>query len=394
MTFIVILLFCGANQRLGLRTFRPTGQNNEFMVGTTRFELVTPSMSTKCSTAELSAHETLATSCPKKDWDEESRAGEGVYNQSREGVQELLAIEFSLYDDFRNPRAKAPMSKHAFSVSMPENLTSPVVFASPHSGSDYDSTFLRASILDGQQIRSSEDAFVDQLFADVPRFGAPLLLAVKPRAYLDLNRAVEELDPALIEDVPRRSQNPRVASGLGVIPRVVANGRAIYRGKLPRQEAHRRIDQFWHPYHDALQGLLNQAQDRFGQAVLVDCHSMPHEAVATMPARHTELPEVVLGDRFGSSAGAAVMDRIEAAFVRAGLRVVRNAPFAGAYITQRYGRPSRRQHAVQVEIDRSLYMDEARVRPNSDFFAFKALLGQVAAEIAMMDQEEIPLAAE
>jgi N-formylglutamate amidohydrolase len=351
-------------------------------------------MSTKCSTAELSAHETLATSCPKNDWDGQSRAGEGVYNQSREGAQELLAIEFSLYGDFRKPRAEAPMSKHAFSVSMPENLTSPVVFASPHSGSDYDSTFLQASILDGQQIRSSEDAFVDQLFADVPRFGAPLLAAVKPRAFLDLNRATEELDPALIEDVPRRSQNPRVASGLGVIPRVVANGRAIYRGKLPRQEAHRRITQYWHPYHDALQGLLTQAQDKFGQAVLVDCHSMPHEAIATMPARHSALPEVVLGDRFGSSAAAAVMDRVEAAFVRAGLRVVRNAPFAGAYITQSYGRPSRGQHAVQVEIDRSLYMDEALVRPNGDFFAVKELLGQVAAEIALMDQDEMPLAAE
>lgn len=286
------------------------------------------------------------------------------------------------------------MSQRAFSVISPQDLTSPVVFASPHSGSDYDSTFLQASVLKGRQIRSSEDAFVDQLFADAPRFGAPLLAAVKPRAFLDLNRAVEELDPALIEGVPRRGQNPRVASGLGVIPRVVANGRAIYRGKLPIGEANRRIDCFWHPYHSALQGLLTQAHDRFGQAVLIDCHSMPHEAVATMPARWGAVPEVVLGDRFGSSAGAAVMDRIEAAFIGAGLRVARNAPFAGAYITQTYGRPSRGQHAVQVEIDRSLYMDEARVQPNKNFDAFKALLAQVTCEIVQMGQDEMPLAAE
>lgn len=286
------------------------------------------------------------------------------------------------------------MTQRAFSVISPQETTSPVVFASPHSGSDYDSDFLQASILDGLQIRSSEDAFVDNLFAEAPRFGAPLLYALKPRAFLDLNRAVEELDPALIEEARPRGLNPRIASGLGVIPRVVANGQAIYRGKLSMQEAQRRIDTFWHPYHAALAGLLRQAQQRFGQSVLIDCHSMPHEAVASMPARPGALPEVVLGDRFGSAASAVVMDRVEAAFVDAGLRVVRNAPFAGAYITQTYGRPSRGQHAVQVELDRSLYMDEAAIRPNSDFQAFKALLSEVIGEIAKIGAEDLPLAAE
>jgi N-formylglutamate amidohydrolase len=305
-------------------------------------------------------------------------------------------LEFSLYGDFKKPRAEAPMSKQAFSVFSPVELTSSVVFASPHSGSDYDSAFLQSSILDAQQIRSSEDAFVDQLFADVTRFGAPLLTAQKPRAFLDLNRATDELDPALIQGVSRRGQNPRVASGLGVIPRVVANGRAIYRGKMHQQEAQRRIQDYWHPYHTALQGLMRQAQGRFGHSILIDCHSMPHEAVATLPARGAVPPEVVLGDRFGSSAGAAVMDQVESAFVGAGLRVARNAPFAGAYITRTYGRPSRGQHAVQIEIDRSLYMNEAEVRPNEDFAAFRELLGRVAGEIAAIKPEDsnMPLAAE
>lgn len=288
------------------------------------------------------------------------------------------------------------MSKQAFSVYSPTELTSPVVFASPHSGSDYDSAFLQTTVLNAQQIRSSEDAFVDQLFADVPRFGAPLLTAVKPRAFLDLNRATDELDSALIEGVARRGQNPRVASGLGVIPRVVANGRAIYRGKLRQEEADHRIKTFWHPYHVALQGLIQQAQDRFGHSILIDCHSMPHEAVATMPARGAHPPEVVLGDRFGSSAGAEVTEQIEAAFVGAGLRVARNTPFAGAYITRTYGRPSRGQHAIQVEIDRSLYMEESTVRPNANFSAFRELLSLVAGEIAKIKLEQYgrPLAAE
>ncbi|OED48465.1 N-formylglutamate amidohydrolase [Leisingera sp. S232] len=286
------------------------------------------------------------------------------------------------------------MPDTAFSVISPQKLASAVVFASPHSGTDYSVSFLAQSILGQQEIRSSEDAFVDQLFQAAPEFGAPLLKAVKPRAYLDLNRSPDELDPAVIEGVQKRGQNPRVASGLGVIPRVVANGRAIYSGKLPLQEAERRIRACWQPYHQALRGLLDQAHRQFGQAILVDCHSMPHEAVASMASREGKKPEVVLGDRFGASAGSTVVDRIEAAFAAAGLNVVRNAPFAGAYIAQTYGRPSRNQHAVQIEIDRALYMDEENIRPNADFSAVQQLLRQVIAEIAAIGWEELPLAAE
>ncbi|KIC10479.1 N-formylglutamate amidohydrolase [Leisingera sp. ANG-M1] len=286
------------------------------------------------------------------------------------------------------------MPDTAFSVISPQKPASAVVFASPHSGTDYSDSFLEKTILGRKAVRSSEDAFVDRLFAAAPEFGAPLLTAVKPRAYLDLNRSPDELDPALIDGVQKRGQNPRVASGLGVIPRVVANGRAIYRGKLPMAEAERRIRCYWHPYHKALKGLLDQAHRQFGQAILVDCHSMPHEAIDTMAPRSGPKPEVVLGDRFGAAADSAIVDRIEAAFAAAGLNVARNTPFAGAYIAQTYGRPSRRQHAIQVEIDRALYMDEANIRPNGNFETLQRLLRQVTAEIAAIGQEEMPLAAE
>lgn len=286
------------------------------------------------------------------------------------------------------------MPDTAFSVISPQKRVSAVVFASPHSGADYGDSFLKQSILGPQTIRSSEDAFVDQLFASAPEFGAPLLKAVKPRAYLDLNRSTDELDPALIEGVKMRGQNPRVASGLGVIPRVVANGRAIYRGKLPLSEAERRIRCYWQPYHHALKGLLDQAHDQFGQAILVDCHSMPHEAVDIMPSVRGGKPEIVLGDRFGAAADSAIVDRIEAAFVDAGLKVARNTPFAGAYIAQTYGRPSRNQHAIQIEIDRGLYMDEINIRPNQNFAQLLTLLRRVIGEIAAIGYEKLPLAAE
>ncbi len=286
------------------------------------------------------------------------------------------------------------MPAAAFDVLLPSSPTSCVVFASPHSGRDYTWSFMRKTVLNEHAIRSSEDAFVDQLFECAPQFGAAFLKAGAPRAYVDLNRARDELDPALIEGVRRIAHNPRIASGLGVIPRVVANGRAIYRGKMSQAEAQERIEKYWVPYHDRLQMLLNASHDRHGQAVLIDCHSMPHEAMDGVARAGIRRPDVVLGDRFGAAAGGDVVDRIEAAFADAGFIVTRNAPFAGAYITQAYGKPAKGQHAVQVEIDRSLYMNEQLIRPNGDFEAVQAALHRVVKEVAQIGSGRIPLAAE
>ena len=286
------------------------------------------------------------------------------------------------------------MPQAAFHLNQPAQRLSSVVFASPHSSSDYPRSFVAASQLDEHTIRSSEDAFVDRFFDCAPEFGAPLLRAGAPRAFIDLNRSPDELDPALIEGARRHGHNPRVASGLGVIPRVVANGRTIYRGRITMAEAKGRIADYWQPYHAALQNLLDEAHAMFGQAILIDCHSMPHEAMDGVAKGTRRVPEIVLGDRFGAAAGGEVVDRIESAFASAGLTVARNAPFAGAYVTQAYGRPSRNQHAVQIEIDRALYMDEKRIVPNANFAALQSLLCQVVAEITAIGYDEMPLAAE
>jgi len=243
-------------------------------------------------------------------------------------------------------------------------------------------------------LRSSEDAFVDQLFADAPRYGVPLLAARAPRAFLDLNRAVDELDPAVIDGVGHTPHNPRISSGLGVVPRVVAGGRAIYAGRIAQVDAEQRLTQFWHPYHNRLRKLMFDTTEIFGKAVLIDCHSMPHEAIEAHHRSHVTRPEVVLGDRFGVAAGSDVVQQLEAAFKDAGLRVARNTPFAGAYITQAYGRPTRGQHVVQVEIDRALYLDEARVEPSADFAEFQALISGVIAQITGANRQSLPLAAE
>lgn len=287
------------------------------------------------------------------------------------------------------------MSQKAYIVHRPLDRNTCVVFASPHSGRDYQSSFMRQSVLDKHAIRSSEDAFVDVLFGSAPRHGAPLVTAGMPRAYVDVNRSEDELDPALIQGVRRSGHNPRVASGLGVVPRVVANGKAIYSGKITRAEAQRRIDTYWRPYHAAVRSELDQAKEVFGQAILLDCHSMPHEAMDSVAQTGAPRPDVVLGDRFGAAASELIVGLVEDAFLAAGLTVTRNTPFAGAYVTQHYGRPSSGVHAIQIEIDRSLYMDERQIRPHAGFEPFCKLIDGVIEDIARLGRPlEKSLAAE
>lgn len=287
------------------------------------------------------------------------------------------------------------MTRNPYDIFRPERVSTSVIFASPHSGRDYPADLLQRTRLNAVQMRSSEDAFVDQLFSCAPEFGAPLICANVPRAYVDLNRAADELDPAVVEGVRRRGHNPRISSGLGVIPRVVAGGMPIYVGKLPFAEAEDRLARNWHPYHGALRTLLSEAHREFDEAILVDCHSMPREALDGVARNARRRPDVVIGDRFGASAEGCIVDRIEAAFSAAGLSVIRNAPFAGAYVTQHYGRPSRAQHVVQVEIDRSLYMDEHRIELLPEFEEIAAKIRQAVQEISALGRRNtLPLAAE
>ena len=281
-----------------------------------------------------------------------------------------------------------------FFLTEPEVALSCAVFSSPHSGDAYPKPFLQSTRLKGRAIRSSEDAFVADLFAVAPDFGAPLLAAKLPRAYVDLNRGEDELDPALIAGVHRQGSNPRIVAGLGVIPRVVSEGRAIRDGKLSLAEARARLREGYYPYHAKLTALLETQRERHGEAVLFDCHSMPNDALSSAPMVRGKRPNIILGDRFGSSCGRWLMDAASEVFTSHGFVVARNAPFAGGYITQFYGRPSRNVHALQVEIDRGLYMDEQRLVRSDDFDHVVERLTQVVAGLTLIRSTGLPLAAE
>ena len=256
-------------------------------------------------------------------------------------------------------------------VTPPAAWTSPHVYACPHAGRSYPSDFLSGSRLSLLELRRSEDAYVDRLMGSAEALGAPVLRADFPRAFVDVNRAPYELDPLLFDGgMEGGTRSGRVLAGFGVIPKLAAEGRAIYARKLPAQEGRARIKWCYEPYHAALRALLTACLERFGEATLVDMHSMPSRAAGQ------RLPYIVLGDRFGVSADPALVARWEMALQEVGFSVVRNAPYAGGYVASLYGRPREGVHVLQIEINRGLYLDEARVARSRLFTETKARLAR------------------
>jgi N-formylglutamate deformylase len=254
---------------------------------------------------------------------------------------------------------------------------SPLVLASPHSGRAYPPAFMAQTRLTLQQLRRAEDAYVDELVAGGPPRGAPLVAAHFGRAWLDLNRSADELDPAMFIDAiaPHPDQTgERVRAGLGVLPRIAAHGLDIYAARVPLAQARARLAAVHEPYHAAIAMLLVEARRRHGAAVLIDCHSMPTPLMRGAP-------QIVIGDLYGRSAAPQLIDLIERLFTAAGLRVARNDPYAGGYTTQAHARPVDGIHAVQIEIDRALYMDPARLVRNRGFARIAAVMTQLVARL-------------
>jgi N-formylglutamate amidohydrolase len=256
-----------------------------------------------------------------------------------------------------------------FEIIAPDEPTLPFVFSTPHSGRVYPDAFVAMTRLDRLSLRRSEDCLVDVLFAGAPVLGAPLLKAHFPRAYLDVNREPYELDPRMFDGrLPSfaNTRSMRVAGGLGSIPRIVGDGQEIYRDRLTVADAMHRIDTIYRPFHRALRTMMQQTHRRFGEAILFDCHSMPSASLGNDLAQR---PDIVLGDRYGTSCAAVLVDATQIAFEELGYRVARNRPYAGGFITEHYGQPSAAIHVLQIEINRSLYMNEETLEPLPRFAA-------------------------
>ncbi|OAN49596.1 N-formylglutamate amidohydrolase [Paramagnetospirillum marisnigri] len=278
-------------------------------------------------------------------------------------------------------------------VMAPSRQTVPLVFASPHSGRAYPPEFVASSRLDPVALRRSEDSFIDELYAGVVELGAPLICALFPRAYCDPNREPYELDPAMFSGpLPREAntRSPRVIAGLGTIARVVASGAEIYARKLPVSEIEARIGRCYRPYHARLARLVEETRAAFGWSLLVDCHSMP--SVGGPMDRDSGLSrvDVVLGDCFGGACAALFTDVAEETFQALGYRVVRNTPYAGGFTTRHYGHPRQGSHALQIELNRGLYMDEAVHRHAPAFGKVQADLHRVAQALCAASSQGMP----
>jgi len=275
-----------------------------------------------------------------------------------------------------------------FDVIEPLTQTVPVVFASPHSGQDYPASFVAASQLDPVSLRRSEDAFVDELYEHAPRIGAPLLRAHFPRAYADPNREPWELDPDMFSDeLPAwvNSTSPRVRAGLGTVAKVVTDGAEIYAGKIAFEEAERRVETCYKPYHARLVQLLQSTRERFGAYLLIDCHSMPSVGGPMDKDPGTNRVDMVLGDANGVSCTPHVTNLVYNLLKDMGYRVVLNAPYAGGFTTRHYGVPAAGGHALQIEVNRALYMDERSITRNPGFSTLAENLAAMIDAICAID---------
>ena len=269
-------------------------------------------------------------------------------------------------------------------VVSPRPQTMPAVFASPHSGTAYPPAFVASSRLDPITLRKSEDSYVDEIFTGVVDEGAPLLRALFPRAYIDPNREPFELDPSMFEDaLPEyaNTRSPRIAAGLGTIARVVTNGEEIYRGKLTFAEALKRVNELYRPYHGALQRLIESTLARFGVCFLIDCHSMPSIGGPMDEDAGRRRFDIVLGDCHGTSCAPELIELVERFLAGKGYQVVRNNPYAGGFTTRHYGVPATRVHALQIEINRALYMNEATLERGANLPRITAHMMALAASL-------------
>jgi N-formylglutamate amidohydrolase len=280
-----------------------------------------------------------------------------------------------------DPHNLLATEEQPFELVMPHGMVFPVILSSPHSGTHIPRSMLALTDLSTDKLRSSEDSFVDELFHPATALGLAMIKGRYSRAFIDLNREPWELDPRMFsKPLPRHinGSTPRVLSGLGTIPRVVADGTEIYCEKLDPEEGIDRVARFYIPYQRALADLVEKAVDAHGAMLLLDCHSMPTSAMGNVKSQHQA--DIILGDRFGTTAAQDLVDKLEERFRQNGFSCRRNRPYAGGFITETYGLPRHNRHAIQIEINRGLYMNESKLAKHAGFAALQQSLTSVLSD--------------
>lgn len=286
-------------------------------------------------------------------------------------------------------------STPAFDLYGPDRPIAPVVIAVPHAGRDYDESLLAAARVRPEILRRLEDRWADLLVHPLIERGHAVLVARAPRAMIDLNRHEREIDPAMVAAVPRDvplQSSAKLRGGLGLLPRRLPGAPELWQRPIGWEEVRRRIDMIHRPWHAALDGLMRRACEIHGHAVLIDLHSMPP---LPPPAAGQPAPGIVLGDRFGRAASARLMTLAEDVLAGHGIAAAQNHPYAGDHTIDRHGRPADDRYALQVEIDRSLYLDAALDQPGPGLARLQAALTALIDAIASEPPRAVyPMAAE
>ncbi len=274
--------------------------------------------------------------------------------------------------------AENPTEPSAYTRLGQVGARSPLVIAVPHAGRFYPPGMLELARLPQNALETIEDRYADLLITDAVAAGAVAIVARTARAYVDLNRDEREIDPQMLAEPPGPGDiilSPKVTGGLGVIPSRIAMGGAIWKRPLSSAEVNARMAGTYRPYHAAIATALDEAQAVHGFAILIDCHSMP-----ALPGRGVA-PQLVVGDRHGRSAASSLAEVAAAAARRAGLIVARNHPYAGGHTLDRHARPRAGRHAIQIEIDRSLYLDADRRQPGEGLVRVQQIVAAIAAAL-------------
>ena len=271
-----------------------------------------------------------------------------------------------------------------FKLLEPENKTNNIIYNSPHSGEKFPDGFLETTLIDKSILLSSADSFVDQLFEDAPINGSSIISNIYARSFIDTNREAFELDPDMFSGEITKKLNYRsnkVKLGFGSIAKFAVNRKDIYADKIPFEEALSRLDNYYYPVHKKLTSLIESRFDDFGYAMLVDCHSMPSYKFLGQDVFRSSQPDIILGDLHGKSCHPAITDYLIKFFKEQDLTVTCNAPFAGGFNTQNYGKPKKNRHAIQIEINKSLYMDEFERTQNKQFQSIKKMMTKLSKKL-------------
>ncbi len=271
----------------------------------------------------------------------------------------------------------SPFVRHA-----PSTGALPLVLDSPHSGEHYPDDF--DHLPPRAIVRQAEDTHVARLYRSAPRHGAVLIEATFPRAYIDANRSLDDIDPAMLADAwpDPVATSRKTRQGIGLLWRIARGGSPMYDRKLTVGEVQRRIERWYVPYHAALAAEIDAQHRAFGAVWHIDCHSMPAVGDANADDPGRPRADFVLGDRDGTTCAPEFTALVAATVAGLGYSVSINDPYKGVELVRRHGRPAERRHSLQIELNRRLYMDEETLEPNAHYADLETDLERLVAAVA------------